>query len=89
MVTPSHKKLQIPDKYGREAPWPAAQAEILNINVYKVSILTYMSISKAYPKWSLGVIKSYRFQIKYGREAPWPAAQAEILNINVYKVSMI
>ncbi|XP_071947896.1 GTPase-activating protein and VPS9 domain-containing protein 1-like isoform X2 [Antedon mediterranea] len=35
VVTASHKALQIPEKYRRESPWPAAQAEILNINVYK------------------------------------------------------
>ncbi|XP_022110619.1 GTPase-activating protein and VPS9 domain-containing protein 1-like [Acanthaster planci] len=35
VITVNHKALQIPEKYGREAPWPAAQAEILNINVYK------------------------------------------------------
>ncbi|XP_033115651.1 GTPase-activating protein and VPS9 domain-containing protein 1-like isoform X4 [Anneissia japonica] len=35
VVTASHRSLQIPEKYRRESPWPAAQAEILNINVYK------------------------------------------------------
>ncbi|XP_072016055.1 GTPase-activating protein and VPS9 domain-containing protein 1-like isoform X2 [Amphiura filiformis] len=35
VVTASHRALQISEKYRRESPWPAAQAEILNINVYK------------------------------------------------------
>ncbi|XP_071821372.1 GTPase-activating protein and VPS9 domain-containing protein 1-like isoform X3 [Apostichopus japonicus] len=35
VVTANHKNLRIPEKYQRELPWPAAQAEILNINVYK------------------------------------------------------
>nr|XP_054769969.1 GTPase-activating protein and VPS9 domain-containing protein 1-like [Lytechinus pictus] len=35
VVSGSHKALQIPEKYRRESPWPAAQAEILNINAYK------------------------------------------------------
>ncbi|XP_071507059.1 GTPase-activating protein and VPS9 domain-containing protein 1-like [Diadema antillarum] len=35
VVTASHKALLIPEKYRRESPWPAAQAEILNINAYK------------------------------------------------------
>lgn len=37
VVTANHKNLRIPEKYQRELPWPAAQAEILNINVYKVT----------------------------------------------------
>eukprot|EP00058_Branchiostoma_floridae_P023974 XP_002609464.1 hypothetical protein BRAFLDRAFT_127014 [Branchiostoma floridae] len=35
VVTASHKALQVPEMYRREAPWPSAQKEILTINAYK------------------------------------------------------
>ncbi|KAJ8396624.1 hypothetical protein AAFF_G00016900 [Aldrovandia affinis] len=35
VVTASHKALQIPEVYLREAPWPSAQAEIRAISAYK------------------------------------------------------
>ncbi|XP_036384720.1 GTPase-activating protein and VPS9 domain-containing protein 1-like [Megalops cyprinoides] len=35
VVTANHKALQIPEVYLKEAPWPAAQAEIGTISAYK------------------------------------------------------
>ena len=37
VITPNHKDLRIAKMYHFECPWPAAQAEIFMINVYKVS----------------------------------------------------
>uniref|UniRef100_A0A8D3C5U1 GTPase activating protein and VPS9 domains 1 n=1 Tax=Scophthalmus maximus TaxID=52904 RepID=A0A8D3C5U1_SCOMX len=35
VVTATHKALQIPEVYLKEAPWPSAQSEIRTINAYK------------------------------------------------------
>ena len=37
-LSPDHKDVMVPKKYRYECPWPAAQAEIVMINAYKVGV---------------------------------------------------